>query len=244
MEETGSFGDWLRRRRKALDLTQAELGTRVGVIAATVRRWEAEERRPSRQTAARLADALRLAPIEREAFVLIARNERAVAHLASFTASPTWTFPKQSAARLPISVTPLIGREQDVATLIRILQRPDVRLVTVTGTGGIGKTRLAMEAARILHDDGRDGCYFVDLALITDPALVAPAIARALGVSESAHMPLIAAMQAFLRAKRLLLILDNFEQVLLAAPLVADLLASAADLKILVTSRVALNIRG
>src|SRR4051794_38346825 len=184
MEETGSFGDWLRRRRKALDLTQAELGTRVGVIEATVRRWEAEERRPSRQTAARLADALRVAPTEREAFVQIARNELAAVHLASVTSPPAWTLPRPSAARLPIPVTPLIGRGHEVATLIGILRRPDVRLVTVTGTGGIGKTRLTLEAATELRDTFARGVVFVSLASIRDPALVASAVAERLGIKE------------------------------------------------------------
>jgi predicted ATPase/class 3 adenylate cyclase len=429
MEPTASFGYWVRRRRKALDLTQEELARQVGCAAITIKKIEADERRPSRQIAERLADRLQLAPAERAAFVQAARGELAtdrldvpapppplapaVARLPGGTitflctdiagSSQLWeqhpeamrlalarhdtilretiaahegivfksggdgvyaafrrvpdalaaavaaqqallaepwgetgplhvrmalhmgvaeerdgdyfgpplnraarllaaghgdqillsratqelvcdTLPPDVALRdlgthrlkdltrpehifqvvapalpvdfpslqtldtrphnLPAQLTPLIGRTQEVAAVCARMRRDDVRLLTLTGSGGAGKTRLALQVAAELLEDFVDGACFVDLVPISDPALVASTIAQPLGVPEIGDQPLLASLKAHLKRKQQLLVLDNFEQVFSAAPLVVELLAAAPKLKVLITSRAVLHVSG
>jgi class 3 adenylate cyclase len=144
---------------------------------------------------------------------------------------------------LPIQPTPFIGREKEVTTCIALLRREEVRLVTLTGPGGAGKTRLGLQVAVELSESFADGVFFVNLAPIRDPELVFPAIAEVLGVKEMTEHSLFALLQAFLREQHLLLLLDNFEHVVGAALQVAELLAVCPKLKILVTSRMALHVR-
>src|SRR5207302_5510183 len=113
---------------------------------------------------------------------------------------------------LPAQATALIGREKEVAGVGALLRKPEVALVTLTGPGGTGKTRLALQVAADLLDDFRDGVWFVELAAILEPALVVPTVAAMLGVKEAAGQPLQATLQDYLREKRMLLVLDNFEQ--------------------------------
>ena len=145
---------------------------------------------------------------------------------------------------LPGQLTLLIGREQEVEAVCILLRRPAVRLVTLTGTGGVGKTRLGLQVATDLLDDFTDGVCFVSLAPISGPDLVIPTIAQALGIKEAGEQPVAELLQAYVRDKRLLLLLDNFEQVLAAAPWLSGLLADCPQLKILVTSRAVLHIYG
>ena len=145
---------------------------------------------------------------------------------------------------LPVQPTPLIGREKEISTLQDLLHREEVRLVTLTGPGGIGKTRLGLQVAAEMSDAFSDGVYFMNLAPISDPELVVPTLAQALDVKEIAEQSLLDLLKTSLQEKQLLLLLDNFEQVVDAAVYVAELLAVCPNLKVMVTSRMALHVRG
>jgi predicted ATPase/class 3 adenylate cyclase len=145
---------------------------------------------------------------------------------------------------LPVQPTPLVGREREVAEVTQRLLVPGTRLLTLIGPGGTGKTRLALQAAADLLEEFDDGTFFVPLAALTDPKLVTSAIAAPLGVLEAADRPLEEGIKEHVREKKLLLVLDNFEQVLEGAQPVARLLAACPDLKVLATSRIPLGIYG
>ena len=147
------------------------------------------------------------------------------------------------AGAVPVPVTPLLGREQEAAAVEELVVGEGVRLVTLTGPGGVGKSRLMVEAARRLGPGFADGARFLELASVSAADLVAAAIAAGLGLNTSAG-PLITDLESYLRPRRLLLALDNFEQVMGAAPLLAELLAAAPGLVVLVTSRTVLRLSG
>ena len=171
-----------------------------------------------------------------------AQNLLARATRARLTVHPTQLRPPGQG--IPAQPTPLIGRDQEIRLVRDQLMRPDVRLLTLTGPAGTGKTRLALEAAGKLFEAIRDGAFLVNLAPISDPNLVIPEIARALGIHEEVDgSNLLEDLKAALQDKDLLLVLDNFEQVVDAAPLIADLLAACPTLKVLTTSRATLRLR-
>jgi hypothetical protein len=145
---------------------------------------------------------------------------------------------------LPLQPTPLVGREEEVAEVCALMRVPWPRLLTLTGPGGIGKTRLSLQAAADLLDDFPDGTFFVQLATLTEADLLLPALAETLGVKETPEQPLDEILKDYLLERRLLLVLDNFEQVLGAAPAVTELLAGASGLKVLATSRAPLGLYG
>jgi predicted ATPase/transposase/DNA-binding XRE family transcriptional regulator len=247
MYDAVSFGQWLKQQRKARDLTQANFARLVGCAIITLRKVEADALRPSRQIAERIADQLTHTPAERTACIAHARG------LSHPSVDGTLS-------NLPAPPTPLIGRGREIAALIDLLQTSTIRLVTLTGPAGTGKTRLAIQAAAellaLMHNSAQvgatseaethfdNGIWFVNLAPIHDPSLVATTIAHTLGVPEVAGSSTEARLCAFLRAKCCMLLLDNFEQVLDAAPLIAELLATAPGLKVLVTSRATLHLSG
>lgn len=185
-----------------------------------------------------LAAALRLSEDARAAFVAAARRQDAAPHAGA------GTILDHHAHNLPGQLTPLLGRERDVAAVVRTLQQDGVRLLTLIGPAGVGKTRLALRAAEELLQEYADGVFFVALAPVRDPTLVTVTIAQTLRAAEAAERSLHESLVAHLRPKTLLLLLDNFEQVTAAAPLVAELLAVCPRLTILVTSRAPLRVRG
>jgi predicted ATPase/DNA-binding XRE family transcriptional regulator len=231
-----SFGVQLRRARSVAGLTQEELAERAGLTPNAISALErGEHRHPYPATVRALAAALELTAEERAA---LAASVPKRGH-AAVAAEPPVLVPT-----LPASLSPLIGREAEVATVVALLRRDGVRLVTLTGPGGVGKTRLALHVAAALSGDFADGAAFVPLAAVRDPALVASAMAQLLGLAEFGSRSVIDRLADALRARNVLVLLDNLEHLLDAAPLITDLLARCADLVILATSRRNLRLAG
>ena len=236
----------LRRLREAVGLTQEELASRAGLTAKAVSMLERGERkRPYPHTVRSLADALGLSEEERAVLT------GAVPRRTSGNSAPVPTpVPLEEEAAtysfdLPTSLTLLLGREREVEEIAGLLGRASVRLLTLTGPGGIGKTRLGIEAAKkAAVSYFPDGVAFVALAPLGDAALVMPTVLRALGLREAAGIRPLEVLCQYLRERNFLLVLDNFEHVAEAAPEVVDLLSSCPNLSVLVTSRAPLRVRG
>lgn len=246
-----SFGAWLKQRRRTLDLTQEDLAHKASCSIITIRKIESADLAPSKELAWQLGLALAVPELDQAAFIAFARTERATAPVTAFAAPPPGSqvaraqpTPTTFKFRLPAQMTAVIGRERDTSVGCKLIRLPGVRLVTLTGPPGTGKTRLSLEIAEALQTEFESGACFVPLAPLSQPHLVEAAIAQALGLHESAQQSLLATLRNYLRDKRLLLVLDNFEHVLPAAAIVTELLAAAPDLKALVSSREALRVYG
>lgn len=233
-----TFGDLLRHLRECARLTQRGLAQRVGYHHSYLSRLEKNERAPDEAILrTRFIPALKIEKEAEWAARLIELATRPTASLEP-ASGPSWD------AKLPVILTPLLGRECEAAALFRILSSDDVRLVTLIGPPGVGKTRLALHAAQRLAADFEAGAAFVDLMSVLDADQVIPAFALALNVRETARLSVLESVCAALRSKNMLIVADNFEQVTEAAPQLLSLLGEAPNIKILATSREALRLRG
>ena len=234
--ETG-FGSWLRSRRRQLDLTQQALADQVGCARITVRRLESGVLKPSRELAQLLLEKLAIPEIERPHWILFARG------LAGMPTKADGVFADKPLTNLPLFLTTFIGRTKEQAQIIELISQH--RLVTLTGSGGVGKTRLAVKVAEQVLAGYEDGVWMAELASLSDPELLPQTVAGLFGLVAQSNIPAAEMLVNFLRTKTLLLVLDNCEHLLNACALLADrLLKNCPRLKIIATSREALGIMG
>jgi predicted ATPase/DNA-binding XRE family transcriptional regulator len=247
-ERSTTFGELLGRYRRAAGLTQEALAERAGLGVRTIQGLERGESKPLRDTALRLD----LEDAHRAPFLAAAgpaprhpttgQASRTAGSARSSASSRPASFPEGPLTNLPTPTTSFVGRERELADLTRLLGQ--TRLLTLTGPGGTGKTRLAVRLAAAVTASFPDGVEFVPLAAVSDPSLLAPTIAAVLGIHHGPGQSLRSALMAFAHPKRMLLLLDNFEQIEPAAPLLSELLTGCPTLTILVTSRASLHLSG
>ena len=230
-----TFGELLRARRRSTGLTQAELAERAGLSERAISDMERRLKTPHPTTLRLLAEALALSDAELREW-RAARQQRVPRALDSGARLPP--------GQVPAARTSFVGREHLLASVCRLLGSSVVTtcLLTLTGPGGTGKTRLALEAADAVRDQYADGACFVGLAPISDPRLVASTISQAFGLAQEGRLPPLEGLKRHLNDRHLLLILDNFEQVLGAAVDIAELVAACPKLTVLVTSRAPLRL--
>ena len=235
MQEEITFGTWLRKRRRSLDLTQRALADQVGCARITLRRIESDTLKPSKELAFIILEKVGIPQAESEQWLRFARGQSG---LPSKESSPA----KQQ-SNLPASLTSFIGREKEQTEIIKLIHKH--RLVTLTGSGGVGKTRLSLKVGEQLLTDFADGVWLVELAPLSDPALPVETVAAVFRVTTQSNSSIREVLINFLREKKILLILDNCEHLLnICAQLADALLKSCPTLKILATSREALGITG
>ncbi len=247
-----TFGQRVKRHRREAGLSQERLAELAGIGLRTLSDIEnGTTTYPHEETAERLLDALPLEPDEHATLLALLRASprRGAVHYAPRPQrSSDAHYPLSVAPELPLPLTAVVGREREIDALTRLLRQARdgaaTRLLTITGPGGVGKTRLALEVASRLRDAFLDGVLLVELAALDDPSIVVPTIARKLGLRESSRQSLLDTLRLHLCAKDLLLVLDNFEQVAPAAPRVAELLSACPSIIALVTSRAVLRVRG
>ena len=245
-----TFGEWLRGQRTALKLTREDFAKRVGCSVALLRKIEYGERRPSTQIAELIANCLEVPLEERSTFVRVARGELSTdrLHSGSKPVAGTNIFPRKTS--LPIFPTPLIGRDRELKELSLLLCDPQCRLLTLVGPGGIGKTRLAIEAASSMQDDFDHGVYFVPLASVGSINAVISTLANAIHFAFYGPSDPKVQLLNYLREKQVLLIVDNVEHLLVGesdqetvAELLVDILRQGAQVKLLITSRESLELQ-
>jgi predicted ATPase/transcriptional regulator with XRE-family HTH domain len=233
-----AFGRLVKRLRNTADLTQEELAERAGVSARLISDLERGMiQRPRRDTVQMLANGLGLNGTERDTFVAITRRRAGSADPAAVAEPPA------PPINLPLAPVGLVGRQREVSAITSLLMQPEVRLLTLTGTGGVGKTSLAIDAAARVAGGFSNGAAFVDLAPVTDPALIGPTLARTLGMRFQAEESLIEQLIARLRDMHLIVVLDNVERLVSVGPELAQLLARCPGLTIVATSRQPLRLR-
>lgn len=245
-----TFGEWLQHQRSQRRLTREEFAKRIGCSVSALRKIEYGERRPSAQIAELMANCLDVPPEERSTFVRVARGESRVDRLHP-ESKPVGTInisPKK--INLPIFPTPLIGREREVDQLSQLLRDPQCRLLTLVGPGGIGKTRLAVEAASHIQDSFADGVFFVPLASVGSLNAVVSTTASATYFAFYGPSDPKMQLLSYMREKQMLLIVDNLEHLLVGGPhqetvveLLVEILQQAPQVKLLATSRESLGLQ-
>jgi predicted ATPase/transcriptional regulator with XRE-family HTH domain/Tfp pilus assembly protein PilF len=237
-----SFGNWVRRRRKALDLTQQELADRVGCSVATIVKIESDDRRPSRQVAELLSQHLQVPPEQQEQFLKVARKEKGVDTLGEEPV--TVSSPQHTTSQIPPSPGSLLGRDIELAEVAHLVREPHCRLLTLAGPGGIGKTHLSIHLASSLAD--QYPVTFVSLAPVNGREQTVTAIADSLGIVLYAASDRAQQLLSYLRDKELILFLDNFEHLAEdpgCVDLVASILYETRKIKVIATSRQPLQLQ-
>jgi predicted ATPase/transcriptional regulator with XRE-family HTH domain len=246
-----SFGNWVRRRRKGLDLTQDELARRVGCSSSLIFKIETDERRPSRQIAELLAEQLEIPSDQRSLFLKVARQDLSALRLdlpelpppissAKPPAPADQPLPEAPSPRptnLPVFPTLLVGREPEIDIVTRQLIDPACRLLTLTGPGGVGKTRLAVEVARRLEDSFPDGVIFLAMAGVSQAESILTVLADALGIIFSGPADPRHQVIQTLRPKNMLIVFDNMEHLITGSAVLGELLQEAPGVRMLLTSR-------
>ncbi|MCP4421482.1 MAG: XRE family transcriptional regulator [Chloroflexi bacterium] len=262
MSDIVSFGEWVQKRRNQLGLSRPALARQMGCAPVTIKKIERDERRPSLQIAELLAQHLQIPETEQGDFIRRARGEFVArfgspAEMSLAEAQATVAAEDEPKHNLPLQTTPFIGREDELAEIVSNLADSNCRLLTILGAGGMGKTRLSIEAAAVQVENFTDGITYVALAPISaadsedrlNPLL--GALADALKISFHGKDTPERQLLSYLRRKEMLIVFDNFEHLLETAPapsrgqavLVANLLSHAPDIKILITSRARLQLQ-